>query len=592
MKGFFCSIFIITCLFSYCQQPTKLPEAEPGSTLSTNSKIYITNVTLVDVEKQKLIPNATVGITGNSITSVSTKKTTLPADATIIDGTGKFLMPGMTDAHVHFAQSGGLYTRPDAINLQKYMPYSKEIEWTHDNMQEVLKRYIQNGITNVIDVGSSVNFLKLRDKFNNKSYAPSVYMTGPLITSYEPDAFKKLGDDEFFYLVTNEEESRKMVQQQLPYHPDFIKIWYIAIGNDKEEAARKFLPAVKAAIEEAHKNNLKVAVHATERITAQLAVEAGCDYLVHSVDDEIISDDFVKLLKAKNVTLCPTLVVHHGYNKTFGQELDFSADELRMADPQQTGSLYDLKHLPETALVNAYKTSVKNKKAKSATLDSVCLVNLKKLVDAGVRIAAGTDAGNIGTMHGTSFINELKAMKQSGMSNWQVIQSATINPTYFLGKEKQTGSIIVGKKADMLLLNANPLDELQNLENINLVINKGFIIRPDTLIKETPLTLVQQQLNAYNARNLEAFLEPYADDVELYGFPDKLLSKGKEQMRKDYAFLNNIPNLHCEIKERIVQGNTIIDKESVTGFGNKPFEATAIYQIENNKIKRVYFISN
>lgn len=592
MKGFFCSIFIITCLFSYCQQQNKLPEAEPGSTLSTNSKIYITNVTLVDVEKQKLIPNATVGITGNSITSVSTKKTTLPADATIIDGTGKFLMPGMTDAHVHFAQSGGLYTRPDAINLQKYMPYSKEIEWTHDNMQEVLKRYIQNGITNVIDVGSSVNFLKLRDKFNNKSYAPSVYMTGPLITSYEPDAFKKLGDDEFFYLVTNEEESRKMVQQQLPYHPDFIKIWYIAIGNNKEEAARKFLPAVKAAIEEAHKNNLKVAVHATERITAQLAVEAGCDYLVHSVDDEIISDDFVKLLKAKNVTLCPTLVVHHGYNKTFGQELDFSADELRMADPQQTGSLYDLKHLPETALVNAYKTSVKNKKAKSATLDSVCLVNLKKLVDAGVRIAAGTDAGNIGTMHGTSFINELKAMKQSGMSNWQVIQSATINPTYFLGKEKQTGSIIVGKKADMLLLNANPLDELQNLENINLVINKGFIIRPDTLIKETPLTLVQQQLNAYNARNLEAFLEPYADDVELYGFPDKLLSKGKEQMRKDYAFLNNIPNLHCEIKERIVQGNTIIDKESVTGFGNKPFEATAIYQIENNKIKRVYFISN
>jgi len=125
---------------------------------ASSQKIFITNVTLVDVEKQKLIPNATVGITGNSISSIYTKKTALPADATIIDGTGKFLMPGMTDAHVHFSQSGGLYTRPDAINLKKYMPYEKDIEWGHANMGSVLKRYLQNGITSVIDVGATVNF--------------------------------------------------------------------------------------------------------------------------------------------------------------------------------------------------------------------------------------------------------------------------------------------------------------------------------------------------------------------------------------------------------------------------------------------------
>jgi hypothetical protein len=124
------------------------------------------------------------------------------------------------------------------------------------------------------------------------------------------------------------------------------------------------------------------------------------------------------------------------------------------------------------------------------------------------------------------------------------------------------------------------------------VINKGHLIKPDTLIKETPLSLVQRQLNAYNARNLDAFLEPYADDVEIYDFPNTLLTKGKADMRNQYTFLNNVPELHCEIKERIIQGNTIIDKESVTGFGNKPLEATAIYQIENNKIKKVFFISN
>ncbi|RYY64817.1 MAG: steroid delta-isomerase [Chitinophagaceae bacterium] len=143
----------------------------------------------------------------------------------------------------------------------------------------------------------------------------------------------------------------------------------------------------------------------------------------------------------------------------------------------------------------------------------------------------------------------------------------------------------------MLLLDANPLDDLNNLAKISAVVNRGQIIRPDSLVKETPLALVQRQLNAYNARDLEAFIEPYADDVELYDYKTgKLLGKGKENMRKDYAFFKQVPELHCEIKARIVQGNIIIDKESVTGFGGKAMEATAIYHIEGNKIKKVYFI--
>ena len=577
MKYFLCSISLLFTICSYNRL--------------SGQPVYVSNVTVLDVEKQKLVPNVTVLINGNTIESILTKsKAALPAGAVVIDGTGKFLMPGMTDAHVHFSQSGGLYTRPDAINLKKYMPYEKDIQWGHDNMEDALRRYLQNGITSVIDVGSTPNYLQQRTDFKDKSYAPAVYMTGPLLTSYEPDAFKKLGNDEPFYLVASEEEGRKMVQQELAFHPDFIKIWYIAQGADKEAAARKFLPTAKAIIDEAHKNNLKVAVHATERITAQLAVEAGCDYLVHSVEDEIVSDDFLKLLKKRNIILCPTLVVYGGYRNTFGQEISFSTNELLKANPTQLGYLYDNKHLPDTALLNTYKRAIQKNKATYATHDSICYVNLKKMVDAGIRIAAGTDAGNIGTLHASSYFNELKRMQQTGMNNWQVLQSATINPTYILGKEKESGSIAVGKKADLLLLNANPVENLDNLQQINLVINKGIIIKPDTLIKETALALVQRQLNAYNTRNLEAFLEPYAEDVELYQFPDKLTSKGKDAMRKGYAFFDRTPNLHCEIKERIIQGNIIIDKESVTGFGSKPLEATAIYHIENNKIKKVYFI--
>ena len=94
------------------------------------------------------------------------------------------------------------------------------------------------------------------------------------------------------------------MQDQLKYKADFIKIWYIVLDSNVEAGARKNYEMVKAAIDEAHRNGKRVAVHATERITAQLAVEAGADYLVHSVDDEIVSNDFVKLLKQKNVVLC------------------------------------------------------------------------------------------------------------------------------------------------------------------------------------------------------------------------------------------------------------------------------------------------
>ncbi len=239
---------ILLCLL--CCTYTVLAEAQTT---------YISNVSILDVEKQKIISNATVEINGNVITAVTTKTKKPATGATLIDGTGKFLMPGLTDSHIHFSQTGGLYTRPDAINLRKYMPYEKEIEWSHENMDEVLKRYVQSGITSVIDVGSTPNFLKLRDKFRNATYAPAVYMTGPLITSYEPEAFKNLGNDEPFNLVATPADGIKMVQQQLPYHPDFIKIWYILDeGADKEAAARKFFPVAKAIIDEAHKNNLKV----------------------------------------------------------------------------------------------------------------------------------------------------------------------------------------------------------------------------------------------------------------------------------------------------------------------------------------------
>ena len=111
-----------------------------------------------------------------------------------------------------------------------------------------------------------------------------------------------------------------------------------------------------------------------------------------------------------------------------------------------------------------------------------------------------------------------------------------------------------------------------------------------TNVQQNPVDLVENQLKAYNERNLEAFLESYADNIEIYDFPDKLIAKGKDEIRKMYSFFGTLKSLHCEILTRIIEGNTVIDKEKVTVNQGKCSQGTAIYKIENYKISKVYFV--
>jgi hypothetical protein len=224
------------------------------------------------------------------------------------------------------------------------------------------------------------------------------------------------------------------------------------------------------------------------------------------------------------------------------------------------------------------------------TGDSVMAINLAKLINGGVNIATGTDAGNIGTMHASSYLQELEAMQKAGLTMPQILKAATINPAIGFGKEKDWGSVEKNKTADLLLLNKNPLESLDNLSSIQFVFKNGKMITPDTLLHESPEALVQRQLNAYNAHNIDAFLETYADDVELINFPGKPRSAGKQSMRTRYGTsFKSTPDLYCEIVSRTVLGNKIIDHERVRA-NNKAFDAVAIYEVENGLIKRVTFI--
>ncbi|HPH33384.1 MAG TPA: hypothetical protein PLB49_16090, partial [Chitinophagaceae bacterium] len=120
---------LITALFLFHQLPAQL---------------FIKNTNVIDVEQKKILAGYSVLIVDGKIAQVDKDKNfkQLPEGTTIIDGTGKYLSPGFTDAHVHFFQSGGLYARPDAIDLRKIRPYAEEIKWTHGHMEDLLRRYL------------------------------------------------------------------------------------------------------------------------------------------------------------------------------------------------------------------------------------------------------------------------------------------------------------------------------------------------------------------------------------------------------------------------------------------------------------------
>jgi imidazolonepropionase-like amidohydrolase len=230
-----------------------------------------------------------------------------------------------------------------------------------------------------------------------------------------------------------------------------------------------------------------VAVHATELETARAAVEEGADILVHSVVDKPVDDAFVKLLKDRHIILCPTLVVFERYGRVFSHQLNLTPEEQKWGNPDVIASL-DVTKIPEDKLPDRVKQALADPKAAMDRINKVyevALPNLKKLEDAGITIAAGTDAGNIGTIHGPALFREFQLMKQAGLTNMQILQCATANAAKLFGGEigAHIGKIDSGYLADLVVLKSNPIDDIAHASDIDSVIKNGVIYPADSILR-------------------------------------------------------------------------------------------------------------
>jgi imidazolonepropionase-like amidohydrolase len=443
-------------------------------------KIALINGTVINPSNSQVSQNATIIIDGQKVAAVG-DKVTVPKDARVIDCKGKFILPGYIDSHVHFFQSGDLYTRPDGADFNSIRSYKDEITWVKSHVNDVFARYLRSGITSVVDVGGPFWNFEVRKIANSTVKAPRVAVAGPLISSVSREKLD-LGDPPIVKIDTPD-QAREFVRKLAQQNPDFVKIWYIV---DQDHPIDSFRPIVRATIEESHAHKIRVAVHATELETARAAVEEGADVLVHSVTDTNVDDAFVKLLKERHTILCPTLVVFERYGRTFSHQLNLTPEEKAWGNPEVIASL-DVTKIPPDKLPDRVKSALDKP---DVVLDrikktyDVALRNLKTLEDAGVTIAAGTDAGNIGTIHGPALFREFQLMKEAGLTPQQILQCATSGGAKLFGGDigSHIGQIESGYFADLIILNSNPLDDIAHASDIDAVIKNGVVYRADSIL--------------------------------------------------------------------------------------------------------------
>jgi imidazolonepropionase-like amidohydrolase len=448
-----------------------------------STSIVITNGTAIDPGTARVLPNATITIEGDRIAGIKENETSPPLKgATVLDASGKFILPGYIDTHVHFFQSGDIYTRPDAVDLTAVRPYRDEHAWIERNLRDTFARYLRCGITSVVDVGGPMWNFRLRKLVKSVEKAPRIAVAGPLISSVSRPQLELQGDPPIVKIDTPE-QGIQLVQKLAKRNPDYVKIWYIV---NAENPVEKFRPVVRAVIEESHRRKLRVAVHATELEAARASVEEGADLLVHSVTDKLVDEAFVKLLKDKGTILTPTLVVFERYGRTFANKLELTDEEKAWGNPEVIASL-DVTKLPPDKVPDRIKSASANPEPVLERIQQtydIALKNLKALEDGGVTIATGTDAGNIGTIHGPAIFREFQLMKQAGLTPMQILNCTTANAAKTFGGETgaRIGWLKPGNYADLVILKSNPLDDIAHASDIEAVIKNGVVHQAEAIL--------------------------------------------------------------------------------------------------------------
>lgn len=426
-------LFFLQCHIGYAQQ-----------VVGKRESIYvIKNVQVITMTPEHtILSNATVVIHNNLIESING---VVPKNAMVIDGKGKWLIPGLMDAHVHLPTDA--YLGP-----KKYPAQAPDIVF---NTQDIMTPIIANGVTTVIDLNASA------ETFAQKRAIEHGYVLGPrIVLGAMINGGKGQGR-----IANSADEGRAMVRNAKAEGYDVIKPY-----------SRLSVETFTAIIDEATKLGLRTVGHipnafegkADSAFLPNFGMIAHAEELSKYADGftRENADKFARLSKRSNTWLSPTLIT-------------------MVSIAKQTRSIESVKNLPslqylhpllQSKWLTANNYVANATPAKAAYFDSMVQFHtllVKAFKEAGVPLVAGTDAGVSGVMAGFALHDELALLVEAGLTPEEALHSATTVTAQWLGISKQVGTIEVGKFADLVLLDKNPLTDISNTRLIAGVFLNG-----------------------------------------------------------------------------------------------------------------------
>jgi len=454
---------------------TALGQAKTNKTTNKNQPpnppLVIENVSIIDAISPSVQPNKTIVIVDNRIKAIGERgKVSIPAKAIIINGKGKYLIPGLWDSHVHL---------------------------NHGKM--FLPLFVANGVTSVREMGGDFQFVKqLREQVaQGQILGPRIKMAGTFLESerwlnWATDLAKKDNHTELLESLskrvglTSPEHARETVKKLTADGADLIKV-------RNTHSPETFL----AVLSEAKKYGIPVAAHAPPMNLISVS-EAGLKSVEH-VDTvafargDIGLKELAKTFARNGTWYAPTLVVGIKWRLTPKEELskllndvDGKIDERNLYVPRATLEKWKL-DFESQKNEGSFDWAAQTRKG---------IEEFRTMHKARVGVLAATDFGAVLTYPGFSLHDELEALvKEGGLTPFEALQAATKNPPYFFNLQNEIGTIEAGKLADLVLLTANPLKNISNTKKIDSVILNGkYISQPNLeIVTELSKEMIKEE---------------------------------------------------------------------------------------------------
>lgn len=384
--------------------------------------IALTRVTVIDGSGAPPQKDFTVVMENGRIRDLGpSSKIRAPAGATVIDLTGKFIVPGIINAHGHVGE----------------------------NSEPQLRQYALYGVTTATSMQTDPDEVVQIREAQKKGL-----LRGARVSTVK---HRFAPDPEIF----TPEQGRAKVDEAVAAGADYIKVWVDSGFGTRSKLSPEFCAAV---LDQARKHGKRTLGHAYEMVDARMLIERGLNILGHNVRDREVDNEFIALAKKHDVALTPTLIrdeflfaygdapawIDDPFFQRFVSQERMAALKSKVRDAQAN---HPQRHL--------FKAGFEMNK-----------INLKKLADGGARIALGTDSGGAPSrffVQGFSEHREMELMVQSGLTPMQVIQSFSKGAAEALGIAKEFGTLAKGKAADLLVLEKNPLETIANMRAIHTI---------------------------------------------------------------------------------------------------------------------------